>query len=186
MQPRRAQAELLTAEDYRALPEGGPRYQLVDGEFHMAPAPNSYHQEIVWNLSQILGRFINENPVGRIYLAPYDVYLSKHDVVQPDLVFLASDRQHLRQEDGLHGAPDLVIEVLSVSTSQLDKKTKRALYARLGVKEMWLVDPILQQVHLYDFARDPARAVRLVEDDETFGSALLPGLIVSAAEVFKR
>jgi Uma2 family endonuclease len=56
----------------------------------------------------------------------------------------------------------------------------------LGVKEMWLVDPILQQVHLYDFARDPARAVRLVEDDETFGSALLPGLIVSAAEVFKR
>jgi len=86
----------------------------------------------------------------------------------------------------LIGAPDLVIEVLSVSTSQLDKKTKRAIYARTGVKEMWLVDPILQQIHLYDFARDPAKAVQLVEDDETFGSALLPGLTVSAAEVFKR
>jgi Uma2 family endonuclease len=186
MQPTRTPAELLTAEDYRALPEGGPRYQLVDGELHMAPAPNSYHQEIVWNLSQILGSYIRERPVGRIYLAPYDVYLSEHDVVQPDLLFLSKDRQHLRKEDGLHGPPDLVIEVISVSTSQLDKKSKRAIYARCGVKEMWLIDPILQQIHLYEFARDPAKAVRVVEDDETFESALLPGLKVSAADVFKR
>ena len=179
-------AERLTAEDYRAMPDDGRRYQLIDGELHMAPAPNSYHQEIIWNLSGILVRYLDAHPVGRIYPAPYDVYLSGHDVVQPDLLFLATAHQHLRQEDGLHGAPDLVIEVLSVSTSQLDKKTKRAIYARGGVKEMWLVDPILQQVHLYDFARDPAKAVRLVEDDETFGSPLLPGLVVSAADIFRR
>ena len=92
----------------------------------------------------------------------------------------------LRQEDGLYGAPDLVIEVLSPATSQLDKKAKRALYARTGVKEMWLVDPILQQIHRYDFARDPVRAVRLIEDDESFASPLFPGLRVNAAEVFKR
>lgn len=186
MQRAITEAERLTVDDYRALPQGGPRYQLVDGEMHMAPAPNSYHQEIVWNLSRILGRYIDVRPVGRIYLAPYDVYLSEHDVVQPDLLFLASERQHLRQDDGLHGAPDLVIEVLSISTSQLDKKNKRALYARSGVKEMWLVDPILQQIHLYDFARDPAKAIRLVEDDETFETPLLPGLKVSATDVFKR
>jgi Uma2 family endonuclease len=152
----------------------------------MAPSPNLYHQEIVWNLSQILGRYIREHRIGRIYLAPCDVYLSEHDVVQPDLLFLSNTCEHLRQEDGLHGAPDLVIEVLSVSTSQLDKKSKRAVYARSGVKEMWLIDPILQQIHLYDFARNPVKAVRFVEDDETFESALLPGLTVSAAEVFKR
>lgn len=186
MQPPRSQAELLTADDYRALPEGGPRYQLIEGELHMGPAPNSFHQEIVWNFSQILGQYIRERPVGRIYLAPYDVYLSEHDVVQPDLLFISKDRQHLRKEDGLHGAPDLVIEVVSVSTSRLDKKTKRAVYARTGVKEMWLIDPILQQIHVYEFARDAAKAVRLVEDDEVFESALLPGLKVSAAEVFKR
>jgi len=186
MQPATIEAERFTAEDYRAMPNDGRRYQLVDGELHMAPAPNSYHQEIVWNLSRILGRYIDAHPVGRIYPAPYDVYLSEGDVLQPDLLFLASLRQNLRQEDGLHGAPDLVIEVLSVSTSQLDKKKKRAIYARTGVKEMWLVDPILQQIHLYDFARDPAKAIRLVEDDETFESELLPGLTVSAAEVFKR
>ncbi|MBM3853284.1 MAG: Uma2 family endonuclease, partial [Verrucomicrobia bacterium] len=181
-----ATVERLTAEDYRTMPDDGRRYQLVDGEIHMAPAPNSYHQEIIWNLSQILGSHLRQHPAGRIYLAPYDVYLSENDVVQPDLLFLAASRLSLRQEDGLHGAPDLVIEVLSPATSQLDKKAKRALYARTGVKEMWLVDPILQQIHLYDFARDPARAVRLIEDDESFESPLLPGLRVNAAEVFRR
>ena len=73
MQPTRAQPELLTVEDYRALPEGGPRYQLIDGKLYIAPTPNSYHQEIVWNFSQILGRYISEHAIGRIYLAPYDV-----------------------------------------------------------------------------------------------------------------
>jgi Uma2 family endonuclease len=96
MQPARSQAELLTIEDYRALPEGGPRYQLVDGKLHMAPSPNLYHQEIVWNLSQILGRYIREHRIGRIYLAPCDVYLSEHDVVQPDLLFLSNTCEHLR------------------------------------------------------------------------------------------
>jgi len=176
----------LTAEDYRALPNDGGRYQLIEGELHMAPAPNSYHQEIVWNLSQIFGSYLRQNPVGRVYLAPYDVYLSAQDVVQPDLLFLANARLNLRHEDGLHGAPDLVIEVLSVATSQLDKKRKRAIYARTGVKEMWLVNPVLLQIHLYDFAREPAKAVRLVEDDETFATPLLPSLSIAAADVFRR
>ena len=53
MQPATTETERLTAEDYRAMPDDGGRYQLIEGELHMAPAPNSYHQEIVWNLSQM-------------------------------------------------------------------------------------------------------------------------------------
>lgn len=68
----------------------------------------------------------------------------------------------------------------------MDKKGKRAIYARCGVREMWLIDPILLQVHRYDFASDAAEAVRLVEDNETFDSVVLSGLSISAAEVFKR
>ena len=79
--------ERLTAEDYRSMPDDGRRYQLIDGELHLAPAPNSFHQEIVWNLSQILGLYLSEHPVGKVYLSPYDVYLSEHDVLQPDLLF---------------------------------------------------------------------------------------------------
>ncbi len=186
MQPASPRIELLTLNDYRALPEGGPRYQLVEGELHRAPAPGSFHQEIVWNLSQTLGEYIKDHPIGRVYLAPYDVYLSEHDVVQPDLLFVAEDRMHLRQEDGLHGPPDLVVEVLSPSTALLDKNNKRVVYARAGVKEMWLVDPTLRQIHLYDFARDAAKAVRILDEGETFTTSLLPDLVVATTDVFRR
>lgn len=180
------EAEKLTAEDYLRLPESGPRYQLIDGELHMAPAPNLYHQKISWNLVKLLSCYLDTQQVGQAFCAPCDVYLDAHNVVQPDLLFVATGNLHILAEDGVRGAPDLVVEILSPATALLDTKTKRAIYARSGVKEMWLVDPILCQIHLYEFARDPAKAVRLVDDDETFETALLPGLVVSAAEVFKR
>ena len=185
MPPTHADVELLTVEDYRATPEGS-RYQLVEGELFMAPAPNMFHQSIAWNLSQLLGGYLATHPVGRAFFAPCDVYLSEHDVVQPDVLFVARANLGILHEDGVHGAPDLVIEVLSPATAQLDKKSKRRIYARARVKEMWLVDPLLLQIQVYDFARDPAKPVRLVEEDETFTTALLPGLAISAAEIFKR
>jgi Uma2 family endonuclease len=177
--------ELLSVEDYRATPEG-TRYQLVEGELLMAPAPNRFHQDIVWNLSQILGQFLRGHPVGKAYIAPLDVYLGEHDVFQPDVIFVSNGRRHILADDGAHGAPDLVIEVVSPSSAQLDKKRKRGVYARVGVKELWLVDPILLQIHVYDFARDVAKAVRLVDEDETFECAILPGLTIAAADVFRR
>jgi len=177
-------AERVSVEDYRAMPEGGPRYQLIGGELHMAPAPNLYHQKVSWNLAKLFSRYLDAHPVGQAFYAPCDVYLDACNVVQPDLLFVANGNLGILGEDGIHGAPDLVIEILSPSTALLDTKTKRAIYARAGVKEFWIVDPTLQQVHLYDFARDAAKAVRLVEDDEAFETPLLPGLTISAVEVF--
>ena len=179
-------AELLTVEDYRATPEG-KRYQLIEGELYaMSPSPRYFHQAIIWNFSQIFGRYLERHPVGRAFMAPFDVYLSENDVVQPDVFFVANDRMKSVEEDGVHGAPDLVIEVLSPSTAQLDKKQKRRIYARAGVKELWLVDPLLLQIQRYDFARDTAKPVQLIEEDETFATPLLPGLTFLAAEIFKR
>ena len=186
MPPVPVAAELLTVEDYRATPEGS-RYQLVEGDLIlMSPAPNLFHQKIVWNLSQLLGRYIAAHPLGEVFFAPCDVYLSEHDVVQPDVLFVAKANLGILAEDGIHGAPDLVIEVLSPATAQLDKKTKRRVYARAGVKEMWLVDPLLLQIQRYDFARDQAKPVQLIEEDENFTTPLLPGLEISAADIFRR
>ncbi len=185
MLPERRTVELLTVEDYRATPEG-TRYQLIEGELIMSPSPNTHHQAIIWNLSQIFGRYLQSKPPGRVFLAPFDVYLSDHDVVQPDLLFISHSRLGQLKDDGFYGAPDLVIEVLSPSTAQLDKKTKRVLYARAGVKELWLVDPLLLQIQRYDFARDTAKPVQLIEEAETFATPLLPGLSLAAAEIFKR
>jgi Uma2 family endonuclease len=185
MPPVPVDAELLTVEDYRATPEGS-RYQLVEGDLLRVPSVNVFHQIIVGNLSLIFGRFVDRQPVGQFYFGPLDVYLSEHNVLQPDLLFVASANLGILAEDGVHGAPDLVIEVLSPATAQLDKKTKRRVYARAGVKEMWLVDPLLLQIQRYDFARDQAKPVQLIEEDESFTTSLLPGLTFAASEVFKR
>lgn len=125
----------------------------------MDPAPNSYHQEIVWNLSQVLGSYLREHPIGRVYLrAAYDVYLSEHDVVQPDLLFLTGARQNLRQEDGLHGAPDLVIEVLSVNGRDWTRNGS-ARFTLTRSPGNVARDPVLQQIHRYKPARNQTKAV---------------------------
>lgn len=185
MPPAPIGAELLTVEDYRATPDG-MRYQLVEGDlYHMSPSPNRFHQIIVLNIAEKFRAFLRTHPIGEVYVSPIDVYLDDHNVVQPDVVFVSNANTEILTDYGMHGAPDLVIEVLSPRSAALEK-TKRRIFARHGVKEYWLVDPTLRQIHLYEFARDPAKAVRILDEDESFGSAHLAGLTISAADVFKR
>lgn len=185
MPPANIQAEPLTVEDYCATPDN-TRYQLVEGDLYlMSPAPNLFHQDITGNIYRLLRDHVEKHRLGRVFIAPCDVYLSQNDVVQPDVLFVASARLDILTDDGVHGPPDLVVEVLSPKSAALEK-TKRRVYARHGVKEYWLVDPTLRQVHLYEFARDPGKAVRILDDNETFESALLPGLTIPAVDVFRR
>jgi hypothetical protein len=108
MTPVPAAAELLTVEDYRATPEGS-RYQLVEGDlFLMSRAANLFHQAITGKIHQILANFLEQSRLGRVFIAPCDVYLSEHDVVQPDVLFVATANLGILAEDGIHGAPDLV------------------------------------------------------------------------------
>jgi len=178
--------ERFSVADYRSMPEGPPYYQLVEGELIMSPAPNFRHQVIAKNLFRLIDNYLQREPVGETYFAPVDVFLSDDDVFQPDVFFLAVANRRLAQADGVHGAPDLVVEIVSPGSAQLDKKRKRAIYARHGVKELWLVDPVLEQIHRYDFSTDAAKPVRIVDSDETFATPLFPGLVVSAATVFQQ
>lgn len=181
----RAAADLITVEDYRAMPGGPPYYQLIDGELIVSPSPNRYHQHVAGNVFALLRSFVDRHALGVVYFAPMDVFLSDHDVVQPDVLFVSNANRHLLADDGIHGGPDLVVEVISPWNGQLEKRRKRPLYARSGVKEEWLIDPHLEQIHRYDFTADTAKPVRIVDSEESFETALLPGLIVNAVDVFK-
>lgn len=152
----------------------------------MAPAPNIPHQIITGNLYAHLREHVTAKRAGHVFVAPVDVYLTEHDVVQPDVLFVSTANAALIHDDGVHGAPDLVIEVLSPATAQLDSKAKKRLYAKHGCKELWLVDPLLSQIQIYDFARDTAKPTRLIAEHEKFTTRLLPGLSLAAAAVFKR
>ena len=178
-------AEPLTVEDYRATPEG-TRYQLVEGDLYlMSPSPNLFHQDIAGRIYRTLSDHVEMHRLGRVFIAPTDVYLSENNVVQPDVFFVATANLEILMDDGAHGPPDLVVEVLSPRSATLEKIKLRA-YARYGVKEYWLVDPTLRQIHLYVFARNPAKAVQLVDEGESFSSDLLPGLTIGAVDVFRR
>src|SRR6516164_9379285 len=176
---------MLTADDYRSMPETGPRYQLIEGELVMSPAPNRYHQDISQNLEFLLLKYLQKHPIGRIYHAPFDVYLSQYNVFQPDILFVGNDRLAILTEAGAAGAPNLVVEILSTRTAALDKESKRKVYAREGVEELWLLDPALKSVAVYRLQEQPAQPLAVYGLNDKFESAYFPGLKLRVKVIFR-
>ena len=173
----------LTCRDILALPEDGLRHELIDGEHYVTPSPVPRHQLIVGNLYFLLRSHLEVQPDGDVYLAPVDVVLSVHDLVVPDLMlFTPSRRQQVRARN-VHGAPDLVIEVLSPSTARRDRTLKRALYQRAGVREYWLVDPKAETVTVWHGTRQERQYS--ADGDDRLVSPLLPDLRITLADVFR-
>ena len=174
----------FTYEDYRTAPPD-KRYELLDGDLLLTPAPNLRHQRLQFRLGSRLGRFIEERALGEFFFAPCDVVLSDTDVVQPDLLFVSRERRHLLSGgDNVRGAPDLVVEILSPGTADRDRGYKRALYAKHGVKEYWLVDPAAETVSLL-LPRDGDLVVsHTFGRNETLRSPLLAGFELEVDDIF--
>jgi Uma2 family endonuclease len=129
-----------TVARYRAMPDDGRRYELIAGTLYMTPSPRRPHQDALGELYLWLRQRLEGTGVY-VAVAPFDVYLGDDAVVQPDLLVLAADRLHLLADDGVHGAPSVVIEVASPGTATYDRHDKLLAYAKAGVLEYWLVDP---------------------------------------------
>lgn len=180
-----AQLVLLTRDDYRLMPETGPRYQLIEGELVMAPAPDRYHQDVSRNLEFILLRYLEKNPIGKLYDAPFDVYLGEYNVFQPDIAFFAKNRLSVLTDAGAEGAPTFVVEILSPKTAKIDRQSKRKVYAASGVEELWLVDPKQKTIEVFFLQKDAEHPAALHREKDTITSPSFPGLRLSAAEIFK-
>ena len=145
---------VLTYADYLALPDTGPRLELIDGTTVAMAGPGRLHQAAVLSVAAQLYNQLQGKPC-RPYVAPFDVRLAQpgeaegeeRNVLQPD-VFVVCDRSKER-ERSLLGAPDFVLEVTSPSTSSRDHIAKRRLYEAAGVREYWLFDPDTRLLHLY-------------------------------------
>jgi Uma2 family endonuclease len=182
----RPDAPRLTVAEYRNLPETGPRYQLIEGDLYMAPAPDRFHQDISRNLEVMLANYLSAHPIGVLYDAPFDVYLTDIDVFQPDLLIVLNENRRILTDAGAEGAPDFVVEILSPKTRQLDLVNKKRIYARMGVKELWIIDPDQREVVLYRFDQDPIEPVAKLRGQEEVKSPLLPGLAIPLPEIFRR
>ncbi len=176
----------LTYADYALLPDDGRRHEIIDGEEVVSPAPITKHQRVVLELAFLLKQHVREHSLGEVFVAPFDVVLSEHDIVQPDVLFVSDARLHLVDEINLKGAPDLVCEVLSESTRRTDLLRKRDLYARSGVAEYWVLDPVIDQVQVFrPAASGYERAAELyAEAGDALATPLLPGLALPVADLF--
>jgi Uma2 family endonuclease len=178
----------LTVEEFDLLDtDDGQRHELIDGEHVVTPAPFLPHQRLLGDLYMAVRRFVDDHQLGEVFFAPVDVVLSRHDVLQPDLLFVSKQRSAIL-EKRVTAAPDLAVEVLSVSSRRIDELRKRARYERFGVLELWIFDPDIDGVRVYRRAspEEPfGRAVQLLaEAGDVLETPLLPGLSLELAALF--
>ena len=179
------QAEkLYTIDDYLAMPDEYPRYELLEGELIEMVSPTSRHQRISRQLFTALNTHCAAHDLGEVFYAPLDVILSRTVVVQPDLLFISKARQAELIGERITGAPDLVIEILSPATSARDFNQKRKLYARHGVKEYWIVDPDDGTIEVQRLQGNVFSTLGLFEKGQTLTSSTFEGLAVDLGQVF--
>ena len=132
---------VLTYKEYEALPADGRRYEIHERELSAVPAPSPEHQIISGNLFTVPSSHVKANGIGRVLYAPLDVILSDTSIVQLDIIYLDPARLGSLSHRGVEGPPTLVVEILSPTTTLIDRSTKHQLNARYGVPFFWLVDP---------------------------------------------
>ncbi len=173
----------FTYQDY-LLMLGEKRYEIINGERHMVPSPNRRHQDILRNLFRILDGFVMNKRSGVIYLAPFDVILSDEDIVQPDILFVSKEREGIITEKNIEGPPDLVIEIISESSREIDMSIKRKLYARYGVPEYWIVDPDARSIEALSLGKDGYETQGLFSGNKDLTSPAFTGLKIPLKEIF--
>jgi len=176
----------LTYADYLRIPDDGKRHEIIDGEHFVTAAPFIRHQRLVLRLAIRLEAFVREHRLGEALIAPTDVVLSRHDIVQPDLLFISNERSSIVEEKNVQGAPDLVIEILSESSRRLDEVLKRQAYERWGAREYWMFDPHWKTVQVWERTAGKLRrkAQLSAAAGDVLTSPLLPGLEIPLAEIF--
>jgi Uma2 family endonuclease len=148
---------VLTYEDYVLLPNDRNRYEILEGELTVTPAPSTKHQSVSANLFKLLSRYIDDRNLGKLFYAPIDLILDPTTILQPDLLFVSLAHQHIITERAIEGVPDLVVEILSPTTSRTDRVTKAQIYARHKVPVYWIVDSDDKSIEIYLLEGDTFR-----------------------------
>jgi len=177
-----AQAK-LTYADYAKTPEDG-RYELLDGVLINIPTPLVYHQRVLGNLLYRVAPFVSERKLGHVYSRPTDVLLSDTIVVEPDLLFVSSQRSHILTRENIRGAPDLVVEILDPPTAERDRTVKLDLYARHGVQEYWIVDPDAKTIMVLLRGESRFEVSGIYGEGQTLRSPMLAEFSVALGDVF--
>ncbi len=173
-----------TVADYDLLEEGAP-FQLINYDLVMSPSPLAVHQQVLFNLSEIIVLYNITSRKGQWMYAPIDVTFDEGNVLQPDILFISEERKQDIIKERVEGAPDLIIEILSPSNAYYDLRQKKEIYEKYGVKEYIIIDPIAQNADLYVLKDNVYQLHQKAQKAEQLNSVLLPGLAIDLQKIFK-
>lgn len=173
-----------TYDSYATLPNDGKQYEILNGVLYMVPTPNDFHQEIVALLISYLVPYVKHTGRGRVLGAPIDVMLEPGTVVQPDVLVLLEEKSAHRKPAQILRPPDLVIEVASPATARYDRVEKYVAYARAGVQEYWIVDPIKQEVAVFFLDGSVYHTVGIFSEAQTIPSHIVPDFAIPVQNFF--
>ncbi len=179
---------LITVYDLEGTPDDGKIYELFEGELSVAKAPSLKHQELIGRFTTILTNYLDQNPIGKVWITP-GVIFDEYNSAIPDVVFIAKDRIP-QIASGIHivGAPDLAIEIMSPGSENVrrDNIVKRQIYAKYGVKEYWIVEPIVEVLEISRLQGNILASVGTFRNADEISSPLLPDLSFTVKDVFRK
>ena len=178
-------AAKLTYKDYLHFPEDLLRHEIIDGEHYVTPSPITKHQKVSINLVVVLHNWVSAKSLGTILSAPIDVVFSNTDIFVPDIIFISTARASVIHHKNIQGAPDLIIEILSPSTSTRDLGIKKASYEKFGVSEYWVVDPEKQTVDIFTVIGAKFSVPKHLTVHDLLSSTIFQGLQISVKTIFE-
>jgi Uma2 family endonuclease len=141
----------LTYDDYLEIPDQpGYRFEILDGMLIKEPSPSVIHQRASRKLQRILEDYFGEtDPEGEVFNAPLDVTPLEFNVLQPDLFYVSEAQESIVKDAHIEGAPTLVVEVISPSSSRKDRLQKMRIYQKAKIQHYWLLDPQLKSLECF-------------------------------------
>jgi Uma2 family endonuclease len=160
-------------------------YELINGEIMRKQAPKPLHQQISRRVTAAFEEFLKEKPIGDFFYAPIDVFFDKYNNSQPDILFIKNDRSFIIDlENGIMGAPDLIVEIISPSSIKMDRFDKKELHKKFAVKEYWIIDPKNQTVEIHVFKDNDYALHQFLEIEGLVDSTIMQGLELEIKNVF--
>ncbi|CAN5646868.1 hypothetical protein BH24ACI2_BH24ACI2_14570 [soil metagenome] len=188
MQQIQTIAPLLTIYDLEATPDDGKIYELFEGELSVAKAPSLKHQELIGRFVTILYNYLDQNPIGQVWVTP-GVIFDEYNSAIPDLVYVAKERiPQIASGIYIVGAPDLTIEIMSPGSENVRRDTlvKRQTYGRFGVKEYWIVEPVVEVIEVSRLQENVLTSVGTFRKTDEIRSPLLPDLKFMVKDIFRK
>ncbi|MBI5496637.1 MAG: Uma2 family endonuclease [Deltaproteobacteria bacterium] len=174
-----------TYEAYRLIPHDGRRWELIDGDLYVNPAPTPWHQVVSRRLQHTLMDQLEEPGIAWVFDAPVDVILDPTNTVEPDLVLVRCTRRESITGRGIEAPPDVVVEILSPSNRAHDQVLKRLTYARFNIPEYWVVDPEVGSVEVLRLVDGQYQQGARFDRAGVLQSAEFPQVRVPLPAVFK-